>query len=148
MNTFVKTPVFNTLNSLKLISRNFWRAVKFLNFHTVASSQLKSFKPLSISAPLQVYIARQSKDANVPWSVLNGLKFGLTTGLILLCLIDFGYEIRNQAAPVHPLASSIKIVTFLVVLGLQWLCKKKGLVTSTILFFFWTLREEENNEEY
>ena len=146
MNTFVKTPVFKTLNSLKLISRNFWMAVKFLNFHTVSSSQLKSFKPLSISAPLQVYIARQSKDANVPWSVLNGLKFGLTTGLILLCLIDFGYEIRNQAAPVHPLASSIKIVTFLVVLGLQWLCKKKGLVTSTILFFFWTLRED--NEEY
>ena len=124
-------------------------AVRFLNFHTVASSQLKSFKqPLSISAPLQVYIARQSKDANVPWSVLNGLKFGLTTGLILLCLIDFGYEIRNQAAPVHPLASSLKIVTFLVVLGLQWLCKKKGLVTSTILFFFWTLREEENEEYY
>ena len=39
-------------------------------------------------------------------------------------------SVHNQVATVHPLASGLKIVTFATVLGLQWLCKKSGLVTS------------------
>ena len=59
--------------------------------------------------------------------------------LIVLCVIDFGYEIHNQVAPVHSVASGLKILTYATVLILQWLCKKYGLVTSSILFSFWTL---------
>lgn len=92
-----------------------------------------------ISVPLQVYFARQSRDRNVPWGILPLLKFGLSAILILLCVIDFGYEIHNQVAPVHSVASGLKILTYVTVLILQWLCMKYGLVTSSILFSFWTL---------
>ena len=54
------------------------------------------YTDLLILAPLQVHFARQSKDRDIPWSVLNILKFGLTACLVLLCCIDFGYEIHNQ----------------------------------------------------
>ena len=40
---------------------------------------------------------------------------------------------------VYITTSLIKIITYLLVLSLQWTCKKCGLVTSAILLLFWTL---------
>ena len=44
-----------------------------------------------------------------------------------------------MVAAVHITASVVKLLTFGVVLGLQWVCKQRGLVTSGILLLFWAL---------
>ena len=45
----------------------------------------------------------------------------------------------QMVAAVHITASVVKLLTFGVVLGLQWVCKQRGLVTSGILLLFWAL---------
>ena len=67
------------------------------------------------------------------------VKFCLSGVLLVLSVMDAIYQIGNQVFPVYITASVIKIITYLVVLSLQWTCKKCGLVTSAILLLFWTL---------
>ena len=58
--------------------------------------------------------------------------------LLVLSVIDAVSQI-GLVFPVYITTSVIKIITYLVVLSLQWTCKKCGLVTSAILLLFWTL---------
>ena len=57
----------------------------------------------------------------------------------LFCPLDLIYQINQMVAAVHITASVVKLATFALVLGLQWICKKQGLVTSGILLLFWAL---------
>ena len=74
----------------------------------------------------------------VPWSILVILKFSMSVILLVLSVIDAVSQI-GLVFPVYITTSVIKIITYLVVLSLQWTCKKCGLVTSAILLLFWTL---------
>lgn len=86
---------------------------------------------LWLLAPLQIHLSRQSKDSQVPWSVLPITKFSLSGLLLVLALIDLVYQISSQPGPsVYITASVIKIITYALMLSLQWHCKKRGLVTS------------------
>ena len=75
----------------------------------------------------------------MPWSILVITKFVTTAILALLSLIDLVYQLSAHVFPVYITASVIKLITYLVVLNLQYKSKKAGLVTSAILLLFWTL---------
>lgn len=96
---------------------------------------------LVLLSPIQLYLAKTSKDAQVPWSVLSISKFTFTAFLLGLAVIDLIWQISLGATypAVFITTSVVKIITFAVVFGLQWICKRQGLVTSGVLLLFWTL---------
>ena len=51
---------------------------------------------LLLFAPLQVYFGKQSKDANIPWTITNIMKLTFNAVLIVIQIVDFVYEIQVQ----------------------------------------------------
>ena len=77
---------------------------------------------LLILSPFQWQLIRESKDRNVPWSLLNGLRFGLTVLLAILCLVDLGFKVYLLSTSAHlvsVVSSAVKVVTFLFALYIQ-----------------------------
>ena len=51
---------------------------------------------LLILAPIQLSLARHSKDAQVPWAILPILKLSLTGLLTVFCIVDLIYQLTAQ----------------------------------------------------
>jgi ATP-binding cassette subfamily C (CFTR/MRP) protein 1 len=83
---------------------------------------------LLLLTPLQFRVLSQSRDRNVPWSILNILRFSLNAILTVLCLVDLGYTVEAFASnreddvyaySVFIVANVVRIATFVLALVLQ-----------------------------
>ena len=54
------------------------------------------FVILLILYPFSLWYTYKSPDRNVPWTVVNRLKMALNVALIILPIIDLGYEVGNR----------------------------------------------------
>eukprot|EP00094_Tigriopus_californicus_P001437 TCALIF_01392-PA protein Name:"Similar to Abcc1 Multidrug resistance-associated protein 1 (Mus musculus)" AED:0.04 eAED:0.04 QI:0/0.8/0.33/0.83/1/1/6/0/1537 len=88
--------------------------------------------------PVEFIYIRRSKDRNIPFTILNLTKIVLNLILIALPIIDLFYVINHDAAWVHLVASIIRLITFVVTLAVLFMCLRRGLVTSGVLFYLWT----------
>ena len=91
-------------------------------FQQTAFVYVPSFA-LIILTPFQVQLIKQSRDKNVPWNILNILRFLLTSLLAVLCLVDLGFHVEAYTSAsdylVNVVASVVKVVTLLLALYLQ-----------------------------
>lgn len=96
---------------------------------------------LWILAPWQIWLCRQSKNRNIPWSLLNILRLGSTSILLLLTLVDLILELTlgNVTSAAACIAPVILTLTFGLAIFLTLTVKRFGLTSSGILFLFWTL---------
>jgi ATP-binding cassette subfamily C (CFTR/MRP) protein 1 len=83
---------------------------------------------LLLLTPFQFRVLSQSRDRNVPWSILNILRFSLNAILTVLCLVDLGYTVEAFASnreddvyaySVFIVANVVRIATFVLALVLQ-----------------------------
>ncbi|XP_055548703.1 multidrug resistance-associated protein 1 isoform X7 [Wyeomyia smithii] len=90
---------------------------------------------------IELYYLRNSRNRNVPWSVVNVSKIVVTSALLVLTLVDLIKAISTEGpvAPVYFYTPVIKMATFVFVAALVYLNKFYGMRTSGLLFLFWSL---------
>lgn len=99
---------------------------------------------LILFTPLEFYYIKKSRQARIPWGLLNISKFIVTTLLIVLSIVDLAMAITKadghpeEIFDVHFTTPPIRLVSFLITMILVLLHKKKGIRTSGLLFLFWT----------
>nr|XP_029724825.1 multidrug resistance-associated protein 1-like isoform X4 [Aedes albopictus] len=88
---------------------------------------------------IELYYLRNSRNRNVPWSVLNITKLAIVSTLIVLTIVDLIKAISTDeaVAPVYFYTPVIKIATFAFAAGLIYLNKFYGMRTSGLMFLFW-----------
>lgn len=116
---------------------------------------------LVVLIPLDIYYARISKYSNIPWGYLNVTRLFLSLALIIISLVDLIMAATwstDELYNVHIVTPIIKIVTFVskmthvleekppilhlhifqvTVILLSFLHKKRGIVSSGLVFLFW-----------
>lgn len=95
---------------------------------------------LILLTPFQLRVIDQSRDKNVPWSILNILRLGFTALLAALSLVDLGYSVQAftsdyavYAHVVFIVANVVKIATYCLALGLQVQFKTKTQTCHNII---------------
>ncbi|XP_065072690.1 multidrug resistance-associated protein 1 isoform X3 [Ochlerotatus camptorhynchus] len=90
---------------------------------------------------IELYYLRNSRNRNVPWSVLNVTKLAIVSALIVLTIVDLIKAISTEdpVAPVYFYSPVIKIATFVYVAALIYMNKFYGMQTSGLMFLFWAL---------
>lgn len=94
-------------------------------------------------APYHVYTAKSSRSKQIPWTLLNGAKFGVGASLLILqaaylvVLLTASADVVADRLVVHALF--LKCATLALSLYLDALSKNHGLRTSGVLFLFWLL---------
>ncbi|XP_053695519.1 multidrug resistance-associated protein 1 isoform X1 [Sabethes cyaneus] len=96
---------------------------------------------LWVFSVIELYYLRNSRNRNVPWSLVNVSKLIIISALIVLTLVDLMKAISTEGpvAPVYFYTPVIKIATFVFVAALVYLNKFYGMRTSGLLFLFWFL---------
>ncbi|XP_058815258.1 multidrug resistance-associated protein 1 isoform X5 [Topomyia yanbarensis] len=90
---------------------------------------------------IELYYLRNSRNRNVPWSVINVSKLVVISVLLVLTLVDLikAISTEGEVAPVYFYTPTIKIASFAFVAALVYLNKFYGMRTSGLLFLFWFL---------
>ncbi|XP_058451153.1 multidrug resistance-associated protein 1 isoform X1 [Malaya genurostris] len=90
---------------------------------------------------IELYYLRNSRNRNVPWSIVNVSKLIVISVLIVLTIVDLIKAISTEGpvAPVYFYTPTIKIASFVFVAALVYLNKFYGMRTSGLLFLFWFL---------
>merc|ERR1719239_209344 len=110
-------------------------------FHQTALT----YAPLAVLLlllPVQLSSLRQSGTVALPWTILLGTKAVLSALLVPLPIIGLGWLLASPdapSAPVHMVASAVRVFTYTLALTLLLLCKRRGQITSGPLFIFWFL---------
>lgn len=75
---------------------------------------------LLLFSPLDIYYMKINKFANIPWSILNIIKFIIIDFMLIISIIDFALSIANQNIEnvynAHIVAAAVKIVTFVSII--------------------------------
>lgn len=96
---------------------------------------------LVLMLPFQLYVSHNSRHRLIPWSLLSAAKF-LTMGiLVLLPYLDMILLSRGQAdpAPSSYVAALARSLTYSVVVGILFVNKKQGEVSSGFLLVGWVV---------
>lgn len=70
---------------------------------------------LAVFSPLDIYYAKTSKYANIPWGYLNVFRSFLNIGLIILTIADIVMAATwgtDELYDVHVVTPIVKLVTF------------------------------------
>ncbi|GIY40685.1 multidrug resistance-associated protein 1 [Caerostris darwini] len=93
-----------------------------------------------IFAPLEIYYMIRTKGIKVPWSTLNISKLLIVFLLMVLSLVDIIYQMvkftRFDVRPVEYYTPFLIFVTMVAVATMIVVQRKKGKVTSGVLFLF------------
>ncbi|XP_018335867.1 multidrug resistance-associated protein 1 isoform X1 [Agrilus planipennis] len=97
---------------------------------------------LWIFTSLEVFYIANSKNQDIPWSIINILKLLTTGALIVLTITDLITTISNSGEenPIYNVDIStpvIKLLSFILSAILVYYNKKHGLRASGLLFLFW-----------
>lgn len=94
---------------------------------------------LVLLTPVQIHSIWTSRSRLIPWSLINLTRTFLNVVLIILPLVDLGFEVRLDI-PVHTVyivAACLRAVSYIAALVLHLLCLRYGLVSSAALSVFW-----------
>ncbi|XP_054717541.1 multidrug resistance-associated protein 1-like [Uloborus diversus] len=94
-----------------------------------------------IFAPTEIYYISKSKEKKIPWSTLNIAKLLTSVLLLILSASDMCFQMflytRTAVPPVDYYTPFLLFVTVAVIIVLITMQRRKGIITSGILFLFW-----------
>lgn len=131
---------------------------KFWDLHVTWYAEVPDFTPcfqatvliwipcafLWIFAPIELYFNRKRTKYFIPWSFLNVFKLILCLALIFISIIELFHfttnYLKGEAVDLAVIcSSSLKILTFCLVLIMLESYRRVGKRSSAVLFLFWCL---------